>query len=851
MDRLTIDDRWNIREYFNRALAGTWGTPTDFSTTFKWFNIRTDAAINDSKFQMTQNASYGRIITAAGNGLIGAFLDGYAPGSGEVLVKLVVPTSPSILHASGVIIGQRSGIGTFTSVMLHGDGKIRVTQYNGTTWANKVAEERQVVSYTFEPGVYYWVRVKLHSGLLYVKAWEATNIAEPLTPQINGLALNTYGKGANLATHAGVAVLNDAASTAFTSTFAQFYYRSTASSLTESPNITDNMTGYNMRTAGHASSTYQEWVGDFGMNPVSYRGNRSSGAQMVEIERLGDSLAIWNGITELSGWVAGTIGPERSKTTSHQRLIFSFRHEGMQLRLGHLGSSVISGGSYAPRLSAGTKGIEANVIVNGGFVGVITAGATLKNYTIPFTFEINKFYQLRTQIKSNRFYARVWPDGDPEPAEWLFSHALPAALEDTGYNYIQVYFPAATTGYRFNYYGASSTPVVSQWFGEVTRSIKSTMKVSVPKVVRRDEVEQIIRSNFSAYPSRGRLASSTSNMMKGTLAASGYRRINIQPGVAYLPQFKNKMVLSVTPLRRRKSTVTRQVKSTFTHQGKRTRLSSVTMLSEYTFTPKPQVIPEVNVILNSFYGISVGEVITKTGQATLKMKQILSVLSQKRVSGSVVSSLTQNLHVSVPGKIIDTVTLPVESTLVSLPTASFIEETSSSFGINLVAEGFVATLQLGSVVFSHNQSLRVRPVNNRSSSVSVKTTSGITARPVRTTNHNVAFTGTFSLVLDRPDFEIVYEKLIRKRSAFIHFACTRVAGTNITIQYRHRRTMEAESRTYFFATDDNKHPTVFGYSQNLWDDDAILVYVAPSLSDPIIDIVTQEFNLGLAAGALG
>src|SRR5690606_40433604 len=101
----------------------------------------------------------------------------------------------------------------------------------------------------------------------------------------------------------------------------------------------------------------------------------------------------------------------------------------------------------------------------------------------------------------------------------------------------------------------------------------------------------------------------------------------------------------------------------------------------------------------------------------------------------------------------------------------------------------------------------------------------LTTSEVRRTDHSAdEMTFTTSLTVDRPDFEIIYEDVIAERVNFIYYACTKMTMEPITIEYRHRRTMDASSTTYFIARDRQRTPVLFGYSINKWDDRMIIVH---------------------------
>lgn len=842
---------WLIRDYFNRNSSNGLGeipaTNVKYGRNTSWFDEATSplVPVSGSTWKVEANNNYASITlpnskyvcTYPGYNYNSSEL-GSAPEA-ELLMKVVMPTSSQTVMMVGAWIGTNYHNGYQLSYQSW-DNIVKIRHW---TLLNRPGQSvLELVSIPFTPvrGVYYWIRAQLQGGQVRVKFWEANSSPEPSA----WTATNPTAPGRDKVMYMGMMGYNGQAA-GQVMRVAQFQSRA----LTGYGNsnldvyVHDNFDNYAFNTLGSSTSGH-EWVGNHTMSPIYYQGNRSSGLQVTDITRgySGQFGFIRRGVA-VNQTDRSCIGPAYS--SGHVMIRFRFVSAVGRIGVFVRGSQNVTNGAFG-----GTGGI----VMVGPYSYIQTWTQTQKNYTHGLgTLATNVEYTLIVQVRpNNRWYAKLFR-GTEEPVEWINLGTLDG-MNSTGHFGIETENNVAYNQYYLNWFQASH---VSWQPTVIGSSINRQLKFNaLPFSARRKRTGSYKNNKFTftatINPVRVR-KSELNKQIKVTTTARAQARRNVV-GSAYIggvltkikyvnnvgSVFTNKAV----PRRQRRASVGKRIKFiSAPSAGYRARHSKFVRTSNYTMDFMPLVTPLAKVDSTADFTLSAYAVTGKETQVTKIIKFLPTVVPVVVKRDSFAKLAKFKLTAQVPGKILDTVNAGIANTLTVKPITKYTAYFDTSVDFNTVFKGYVTGLQYDALSAKAAFRANIQGAGQFISSAQAGVGFKSSFRPVKRFDNGVTGTSTFEIRLDRPEFETAYADVIDDRAALIHYAVSKMTKAKVTIQYKHRRTMDTSSRTYFVVLGEDDLPVLFGYSTNYWDEGIVVVYITDDHQDPIIPKVYDEFNM--------
>lgn len=845
--------QWAIRDYFNRNLTSNWGTAKRYDGGAPpWWDMRTNVATTNgnSIYNMQAGANYGSMTMASGQ-YQGAYIHSDVEmGNCQVRAKLVVPTSSQTVMATGVCMVNNVTGATYEITWSSWNSQFRIRYWS--MYPNFSGTVTQLGAITVNPtrGVYYWFEAENQGGRIRAKMWEASNIAPPTSWQLDV----PISGGQN--TNKGGVMAYAEHSTAQTFRVAQVQVRNISeANETTVTGVWDDFAEYGRYTLGSTNSGH-EWHGDHAMSPDYYQKNRSSGNTVTQTFK-GDSS---NRAHVNRGVASDRIDSSHTDinyTNGSVLIAFMFPNASARLSLfmRHSGTNNAYGNNNL------TGAFRVLVWPSTGYAYYVGSGATqYVMHTLGTAPQANVIYWLRIQIRNQYGYAKIWVDGQAEPEEWTkMGYLDPGAINAFGKSGFQTenFASGGTTYYLYHYESSAATWVNKIRTTVQARSLKMTMNAPAPRRRRRvNATPRALGMSLTSYPVRSKIGL-FSGSFDYTSIANSVRRLNLvshlwiggtYTKIEYVPNIDHKMLLNYTPLRTRNGKVTRDIKSTGSFQGRRVKKTTFTRPIKFIGSAIPMLIPNVTVTLQSKYQMSYYSVISKGGTTNRNIKFTLGTSSVVALQDRAEGNLRMLLDAQIPGfyvvRAFGNISNSLSADNIKMKYADVVE---TSFTTGLNAEGFVKKIHFGTLDTSINFGLTANTavgMVNKSDTNTVST--GILALGIRS-YLNVFSAGMSSgYTLDRPTFDADYKELIERRASFIHYACTYHSRADLTIQYKHQRTMDRSSITYFIAYDKvSKEPLLYGASVNMWEDDMIIIDMSDNVADDLVQTVREQFELDI------
>lgn len=835
--------QWAVRDYFNDAGTNTWGDVRVYDGTApKWYDYRGNVVTNNSRWNKNAGPNYGSLslpISTYNGGYVSRAM---SSNNFELLMKVVIPSSAQTVMAVGANVMHASSGAGYEITWSSWNSQLRIRHWSSLV--NFGGTVTQLATVTVNPtrGVYYWLSVDCSGGYVRAKMWEAGNVAEPYQPQVSapysGSHIPNYGGVMGYAEH----------STVQTMRVAQFQMRNyTGANETTATSVVDSFSKYSRFTLG-TTDTNHEWHGDHQMSPTFYQGNRSSG-NPVTLTYSGDSgirAHIDRGVAvnrEDASYV------DVSYTNGSVYAIFMFA--------GTIGRFSLFM-RHAPFGSGGTNTLFGALRV---LVFASTSFAVYHHDNpvvyVPhgLTIAANVEYKMRMQIRNNIGYAKLWT-GNTEPAEWSKLGPLKTGVNAAGRSgfWTQNHSSYGQKHYIYHY-ESSTTTWVNKLTGDATnRAIKFTINSPTPRVRRKvTATPRSIGSSLIAYPLRVKSDTSAAQFTN-SITSSAVMRFNLEGSmwidgvwtkVNYAPDLQTKIISTNQPLRVRKTAVTNAIALGAVLNGKRIRKSTSNRSAKFTLDFAAQVIPDNEANLDSKYGFSFYSVISKGGETSLNTKFGLSAGSVLGLTDKSDARIFTILDAQIPGFFVVRAFGNISSSMEeSTPLVRYTDTSDAVFTPTLMAEGYVQTIHFGSLdavaSFGASYETSLSAVGQMNSYI----TSEMEAKGVRSYLNTFDAHLSTGYVLDRPNFDVDYKELIERRTSFIHYACTYHNREELVIEYRHKKTMDRSSVTYFIAyNEENQEPLLYGASINMWEDDMIIIHMSDNVGDDLVQMVREEFAL--------
>lgn len=583
------------------------------------------------------------------------------------------------------------------------------------------------------------------------------------------------------------------------------------------------------------------------MSPTFYQGNRSSGNMVTNV-----ASGVGNAYMTVRRGVAvnrldhSWIGPNYTNGNAYIHFMF----ESVVGRLSVFGRA--TGGVSSGNATIGNA-YRVMVYASTSFA-IYEAGQATRYVSHGLSIQPDVEYKLQLQFRSGRAYARIWA-GNTAPEEWVKLGAIHSTVNASGKFGFRTENQAAYNGYRiYDYSSETYTYDNIIRVTTTTRAIKFTMNKPSPRRRRRvTTTPRTMSMTLSAYPLRVK-RSTVNAHIENTLSYESIRRLNlvgydwvggIWTKINHVPDLNMTVKKVTTPLRVRKTSITRAIKMGAIFSGRRVRKSVVNRSIKFTIDWIAQVIPDNEANLDAKFGLSFYSVIAKGGETALSSKFGLDATNVLGMTGATDLRARFLLDAQIPGFFVVRAFGDITSDMaVSAPIVNYVDTAEAELRHNLTAYGLVQTIHFGSldVLASFGADFKTSRMAVGAMSTNIQTR--MKALGIRSYLNTFDASMTTGYKLDRPDFEITFKEMIERRASFIHYACTYHNREELVIRYRHTRTMNRSSVTYFIAHDlENDEPLLYGNAINMWDDDIIIIRMSDNVGDDLVQRVREHFEL--------